>query len=379
ALAVQGCDVLAELAVSGPFGSYLRRENDQYVLDLSWMLGYDTHDGLVKPGGRALFALRDGKLCTVAIERPEGRIAVDAAEYPQARAAMLAGMNEDLTTFRHNISTHLASLTPWAIATMNQLGPDHPLRRLLHHVFDTVLVGNREVAQFQLDGPDGFSANIFSHDAPVLAAMAGDYLRRFDFWNFEPQTHFERAGTAITPFAYSYRENVMRIWPITLEFATDYIRHYYADDAALRDDAEVGSWLREIDRLLTNGIKLPAGGTTREWLARLTATLIHHSSVEHDILNNVSWDYSTLSWLIPTTVPMTQRRAFDLIATLIGTWKPYNMLLTSNIPSLALDDRGRALMQRWIDRLAGVQQEMAAQPARSDWSYPAKWNPSISD
>lgn len=378
-LATHGCDVLAEIAVSGPFGSYLRKEGDQYVLDLSWMLAYETHAGLEKPGGRAIFALRDGKLCTVAIERPEGRIEVDSPAYPNARAAMLAGMNEDLTTFRHNISTHLASLTPWAAATMNKLNPDHPLRRLLHAAFDTVLVGNHEVAQFQLDGPDGFSAHIFSHDAPVIARMASDYLQRFDFWNFEPSTHFQRAGTSITPFAYAYRDNVMRIWPVTLEFTTDYLRLYYSDDAALRADAEVEAWLTELDRLLTNGIKRPAGGITREWLARLTATLLHHSSVEHDFLNNVSWDYSTLSWIIPTAVPMNQRKAFDLVATLIGTWKPYNMLLTSDIPELALEVRGRQLMQRWIDRLKGIQREMTTQPPRADWSYPAKWNPSISD
>ena len=49
---------------------------------------------------------------------------------------------------------------------------------------------------------------------------------------------------------------------------------------------------------------------------------------------------------------MDQRRAFDLIATIIGTWKPYNMLLTADIPKLALDPAAAAVMQRWIDRLA---------------------------
>ena len=42
-----------------------------------------------------------------------------------------------------------------------------------------------------------------------------------------------------------------------------------------------------------------------DWLARVCATLIHVSSVEHDIVNNVVWNYSTLGWQIPTVVPLS--------------------------------------------------------------------------
>ncbi len=77
---------------------------------------------------------------------------------------------------------------------------------------------------------------------------------------------------------------------------------------------------------------------------------------------------------------MDQRRAFDLIATLIGTWKPYNMLLTSDVPALALDDRAAAVMTDWIERLERIQHEMdAVQPADPSLSYPANLNVSISN
>ena len=105
---------------------------------------------------------------------------------------------------------------------------------------------------------------------------------------------------------------------------------------------------------MPNGVAIPVGGITFDWLTRLCATLIHVSTVEHDILNNVVWNYSTFGWLIPTVVPlsgepMDQRRAFDMVATLIPTWKPYNMLLTSDVPALALDDRAAAVMKE-LDR-----------------------------
>src|SRR5262249_44972241 len=136
-LAGPDADVLAELAVRAPFGSYLRRAGsgsgsgeDVYELDLQWMAKYQVRQSLGRPGGRALFAVRDGRLVTTAVHH-------DDVPPELARAALLAGLNEDLTTFRHNLSTHLAMLTSFALATMNELDARHPVRRLLHHCFHT--------------------------------------------------------------------------------------------------------------------------------------------------------------------------------------------------------------------------------------------------
>jgi hypothetical protein len=308
-------------------------------------------------------------------------------------AALLAAWNEDLTTFRHNLSVHLALLTPVALATINYLGPLHPLRRLLQPCFQTVLIGNREVATLQLSGPRGFSVRIFSHDSEVLTQMASERLDGYHIWDFEPPTHFARRGTAETPFPYPYRDNVLALWAETQQYVASYVALYYDADSALDADREVKGWLQQLDRLVTNGIGLPAGGLTREWLSRLCATVIHTSTVEHDYLNNVAWDYSTLSWIVPAVVPlsgepMDQRRAFDLLATIIGTWKRYNMLLTADVASLALDEAARGVMQRWIDRLGAVQRDMTGTYPDPGWyagrapeplSYPANLNPSISN
>lgn len=385
-------DVVAELAVRGPFASYLRAATadevrageasvDDYVIDMSWMLGYPVTAGLARPGGKAVLAVRDGRLATCVVIGCGDGVGAGA---DGGRRVLLAAMNEDLTTFRHNLSVHLVMLTSFAIATTNGLPPTHSVRRLLHHCFHTLLIGNREVAELQFSGRFGFSATIFSHDHEGLARMAGDYLRRYDFWDFEPEAQFARRGTAETPFAYPYRDNVMRLWHVHRAYVVAYLGVYYADDAMLRADAEVAEWVAELDRLLPNGVKPPGGGPTVEWLARLCATVIHVSTVEHDYLNNVAWNYSTLSWIVPTVVPlsgerMDQRRAFDLVATIIGTWKPYNMLLTSDLLSLALDEGARRVMQEWIDGLARIQGEMSAEPLDPGLSYPVNLNPSISN
>ncbi len=367
------------MAVRGPYASYLRRGDDgAYVVDVDWISEYDVAPGLGRPGGTAVFTVRDGRLVTEKV----GLVGVTPEH---ARAAYLAALNEDMTTFRHNVSVHLAMLTSFALASTNHLDATHPVRRLLHHCFNTVLIGNVELSSAQLSGPQGFAATIFSHEADELLRMVHDHLRRFDFWDFEPDTQFERRGTTETPFPYPYRDNVMRLWAPTRSYVEDYLQLYYDDDTHVAKDSQLVTWAAELDRLVPNGVTIPVGGITLDWLTRLCATLIHVSTVEHDILNNVVWNYSTFGWLIPTVVPlsgepMDQRRAFDMVATLIPTWKPYNMLLTSDVPALALDDRAAAVMRNWIAQLDRIQNEMeATEPSDPALSYPAYLNVSISN
>ena len=76
---------------------------------------------------------------------------------------------------------------------------------------------------------------------------------------------------------------------------------------------------------------------------------------------------------------MDQRRAFELIATYIATWKPYNMLLTADVPALALDERAAEVMREWIERLDRIQDEMSATGPADGVSYPANLNVSVSN
>jgi hypothetical protein len=374
-------DLIAELATGGPFASGLRQADDgRYEFGSDWVSDYQVTPGLARPGGIASLAVRDGRLVTQSVAPPPmSQGEQDRGD--RADAAVVAGVNEELTVFRHNVDVHLSMLTPFALASNNRLRAAHPVRRLLHHCFDTVLIGNVELANAQLSGPRGFLANTFSHQADVLLTMVEDRLAHFDFWDYEPPTQFARRGTTSTPFAYPYRDNVMSFWAITREYVDHYLALYYADDDAVVSDDELMSWVDELNLLMSNGFTQER---TREVLARACATLIHVSTVEHDILNNVVWDYTTLGWVTPTVVPlsgqpMDQRRAFDLVATLIGTWKPYNMLLTADVPKLALDAAAASVMAEWIASLSRLQDELSAGPHDPSLTYPAGLNPSISN
>lgn len=374
-------DLIAELATRGPFASGLRRgDDDRYEFGSEWVSGFPVAPGLAQPGGVASLVVRDGRLVTQAVASPPTD---DGAADPagRAQAAVIAGVNEELTIFRHNVDVHLSMLTPFALASNNRLSATHPVRRLLHHCFDTVLIGNLELAHAQLSGPRGFLANTFSHRADALLTMVEDHLGHFDFWDFEPPTQFARRGTTSTPFAYPYRDNVMSFWDVTHDYVDRYLALYYDGDAAVSSDAELVSWVDDLNRLMSNGV---GDVLTRDVLGRMCATLIHVSTVEHDILNNVVWDYTTLGWVTPTVVPlsggpMDQRRSFDLVTTLIGTWKPYNMLLTADVPKLALDAEAATIMADWIESLSRLQTEMGGRPRDPSLTYPVGLNPSISN
>jgi hypothetical protein len=381
-------DVLAELVVRGPFGSYLRQPTaeevgagdageDEYVVDLSHYLDHPAKPGLLRPGGKAVFRVTESGLATRTVIRD------DDVTPELAHRALVAGLNEDLTNLRHNLGTHNVTLTDVAIATINRLPARHPVRRVLQHTFHTLLIGNLENCNAHFAGAKSFSVTLFSHDAPEVAALAAGYLRDYDLFDLCPDLHFQRRGTTTTPFPYPYRDNVLELWAANLDYVRDYVAVYYADDAAVQADPDLVAWADELDRLLPNPVARP-DGLTREWVARVCATVIHVSTVEHDILNNVVWDYTTFGFAVPCVVPasgehMDRLRALDMIAVLFVTWRPFNMLFDSGVEQMAPDDAGRRVMLAWLDRLREIQAAMEARGHDPSLAYPQNFNVSITN
>ncbi len=382
-------DVIAQLAVRGPYASFLRRATsaevaageaaeDEYVIDLADYRDHAVHDGLLRPGGKAVLSAGPDGLTTRAVLRD------DDLPPELARRAFLAGLNEELTTFRHNLCLHNVLMTDMAIATINNLPARHPVRRVLQHTFHTLLIGNRENVSGQLAGPLSFAVTLFSHPAEEVSAIAAKRMAAFDPFDFEPDEQFARRGTTQTPFPYPYRDNVLELWAATFDYVTSYVALYYADDESVRADPALAAWADALDALLPRPLTRPDGGLTRDWVARLCATVIHLSVAEHDILNNVVWDYSTFSWVVPTVAPangqqMDQLRAFDFITTLFLTWRPFNMLFDSHIESMAPDEPGRKVMLAWLDRLREIQSAMEARGKDPSLAYPANFNISVTN
>jgi hypothetical protein len=76
---------------------------------------------------------------------------------------------------------------------------------------------------------------------------------------------------------------------------------------------------------------------------------------------------------------MDQLRALDIFAVLFVTWRPFNMLLDSQVEDMALDGSGRRVMLAWLDRLREIQAEMEGPGRDPSLAYPANFNISITN
>jgi arachidonate 15-lipoxygenase len=397
-------DVLASLAVRGPFAGYLRSVSgsadgdptggvagpEDFVIDMRVFEDQPVKPGLVRPGGVGVFGVDGDRLFTRGIVRDGKLHAPDSPDFPRLSRAFLCALNTHLTTLAHNSTVHLAYVTPMAVATTNELPPDHPVRRLLHFTFQTVLIGNFEVAEFQIVGPKGFATELFSHEYATLAGIIDRHVERFRIADLDPERDLARRGMERTPFAQPRRDNVLDFWRVTRDFVHRYLALYYAVDAAVANDPALARWRAELDRLLPAGLAdetgyIGSGPLDLETLERICSVFIHTSTVTHDLLNNVVWNYSTLNFLIPTVVPESgelqdQRLSFDFIGTLIGTWKRFNMVL-DGISVLALDERARGLMDAYIDGLRAIDAKLDATkgPREPDLTYARYLNFSVSN
>ena len=396
-------DILAALAVGGPFAMYLQKAStldrtdqdavgvrpDEFVIDMRSFDGYAPKTGLLAPGGLAIFVVEGDHLRTRGI-RYENRLHVPGdGGFDRARKVLLCALNTHLTTLVHNVTLHLAYVTPMAVASTNELPTDHPIRRLLHPAFHTTLIGNYELAKFQIVGPRGFATTLFSHDYPTLVRIIDDHLARFRPADLDPEVAVERRGLTDATVALPFWDDQLALWRIARDYVVAYVGHYYADDAAVAEDPHLHRWLQTLDRLFPGGLYddhgyLTEGAPlTRAALARVCATVLHTSSTTHDVVNNAVWDYSTLNHVVPTVVPESLepqdvRLSFDLMNTLIGTWKPYNMLI-DGVSALALDEEGGQIMHDYVEALLDRQKVMDTGAHRAGRTYPNELNPSVSN
>lgn len=401
---LEAADILAALAVSGPFAMYLKSAStladlaaatagnagpNDFVMDMSWFDAYKPKPGLLAPGGIGIFAVDGDHLRTHGIMYEGQFVAAGAPSFERAQKVLLCALNTHVTTLLHNVTFHLAYVTSLAVASNNALQPDHPIRRLLHPGFHTTLIGNYEVAKFQIVGKRSFATRLFSHDYPTLVRMINDHLDTFRIADLDPDVWFARNGLADAPFPLPFWDDAMAVWKINLAYVERYIALYYASDEEVAADAQLQNWMAQLDDLLPGGLYddhgyLSAGEPlTRASLVRICATYLHTSSATHDVVNNEVWDYSTLNYVIPTVVPESLeqqdvRLSFDFLTTLIGTWKEYNMLV-DGISELALDEEGRRIMDDYVQALRDRQEEMDKSPHQPGRIYPAAFNPSVSN
>ncbi len=173
------------------------------------------------------------------------------------------------------------------------------------------------------------------------------------------------------------------MWDIISNYVSTYVDLYYPNDNDVQTDQELGEWYNTLDQYMPGGVKVYGQFMNKDILKCLCASLIHTSTVTHDNVNNIVWNDTALNYYIPTMVREDGQLppaniAFDFVATLIGTFKPFNMLL-DGISVLALDAEGERIMDQFVENLKALQEEMEQESFKYHGIYPKNLNYSISN
>ncbi len=394
-------DLTGALALKGPLADNVRkitpREIDRlsqagaspadescFVIDTEELSDYAVKPGLLPLGSLAVLQYeRDaGRMRTRYVYYKGRAVMPGSPEWTEAQKVTLCGMLTRQNIIRHNLYLHLLLSTDFTAISINRLGTAHPIRRLLHVCCKTVLVGNEEVAQMHLRNEEGFFTRLFSFSHPVLVQYIGDSLKAFDLRRLDPAYDREVRQMTDPEIRYPTMDNLLPLWKSTQIFVERYVDQYYPDDAAALNDGELQGWFAELNEKIPNGVESYAPRPDREGVRKLCALFIFASTVDHDLQNNVLWDYAPLSQHIPTIVPADGSLppvdvALQFLATIMVTWKPFNMLF-EDFSSLAPDATGEGIIRDFLEDLRGLQMQIDGQAHDPSLVQPKNLNYSVS-
>ncbi|MDV3350676.1 lipoxygenase family protein [Leptothoe sp. LEGE 181152] len=213
----------------------------------------------------------------------------------------------------HEAVTHLARthlfIGPFAIATHRQLPDNHPLSLLLRPHFQGMLAINNE-AQAKLIAAGGGVNKILSAtiDASRVFAVLGVQTYGFNAAMFPKQLQQRGVDDTNSLPIYPYRDDGILIWDAIHHWVEDYLKLYYADDAAVQQDANLQAWAQEL--IAYDGGRVIEFGETEGQLQTLLQTLtylidaitliIFTASAQHAAVNFPQKDIMSFTPAMPT-------------------------------------------------------------------------------
>jgi hypothetical protein len=368
---------LGRLAVASPYACYLRSTGaGHFEWDFRELAGHTRHAGLRAIDARVDFVLdRAGRRLLVDhIETGLGRVRPGESGYALAQSLALCAATTHLSLVRHFCGVHLCAGGPLAMASRNELASDHPLLRLLWPHFHGTQYSNEIVTLGQM-APGGDFESIFSFDHAGMCALFEASYARYDLGVLDPERDAERRGVLRADFDTPALDNRVALFELKRAHAARYLALYYADDAALARDAELGRWLAALAALIPNGIATVLGPElTRGGLSRLLAAFIYMATVEHEIVGTGLWNYQLWSDIQPVRISADgSREPLDVYQRLVNANFNLNVRrapLMQDFSHLALDARGAEALRTFQGELAEHQAELEAQPFAAWRIYP---------
>lgn len=363
-----GSPDLGSLAVRGPYAGYTRRAaGGGFEWDFEALGRYPMQAGLLPLGTKVLFEVdaTQRALRAVRIDSVLGPQRPGDALWERAKQLALCAATTQLSLVDHFNGVHLAAGAPLAIATRNRLPPDHALRRLLWPYVYATQQSNDMVTRGQML-PGGDFECTFGLSFDGLCQLFDGSWPSYRFEVNDPEADARTRGVLGQGFDTPSEDNLAALFAPMLEHAEDYLRLYWPDDAALRDDAAIGAWLDELNTLVPGGVGLTRTTLDRSGLERLLARCLYLVSVQHERLGSFVWNYQLWTHRQPIRVYANgQREPLDVYQRLVNANFNLNVkrrALIHDFSRLALDPRGAAVMQRFQHRLDTLQAEMERAP-----------------
>lgn len=217
----------------------------------------------------------------------------------------------------HEVITHLGRTHLWQeafyLALRNNLAPHHPLHRLLVPHFAGTLSINASANQ-TLVAPAGYVDQLLLPTIGGAIQLCGKAVRGTDFG----AAMFPRELTArgldcpevLTD--YPYRDDGKLVWSAISGWVADYVRAFYADDAAVSTDFELQGMVRQVGQYQERDAagRLCGGGLrgvgedgpricTRGYLIQLLTQIIWNGSAQHAAVNFTQADAMAYAPLFP--------------------------------------------------------------------------------
>ncbi|WP_437803517.1 lipoxygenase family protein [Sorangium sp. So ce693] len=361
---------LGHIAVAGPYAFYLERAPEGgFQWDLRKLGRYEHHEGLRSLGVRVLFEVDDRarRLRATRIECELGVAVPGDERWELAQKMALCAVTTHLSLVRHFNWIHLAAGGPLAIATRNDLPPDHPLRRLLWpHVHHTQL-SNRVITLGQMAKGGDFETT-FSFTHRGMCQLYEETYAEYDAIVIDPVREAERRGLLDAGFDTPTLANRIAHFELMCRHAERYLHVYYDSDRQLQEDVSFQAWLEEWDRLVPNGVrKLLPDEITIDSAARLFGAIIYLVTVEHEVVGTGLWNYQPWTHVQPVRIYRNgQREPLDVYQRLINANYNLNVhrtQLLTDFSYLALDPRGAEAFRQFRADLLALQSKLEKEPA----------------
>ncbi len=335
-------DVLAELAVRGPY-SYLLKAvrrtaprpsvaaatpaaavEEEFEIDLRCFAGIEHRSDSLPVGTRTIFT-RDaetGRLSTSRVLVCD-RKGVDSWAFPETRQSQLwqqvqrqvtAGMRTHQAVVAHLLQTHLCCSQAMAMAMRGTLSGGHPLRTLLfRHAFGTIAI-DRSLGPLLVFPGRGSFIEEFSFTQAGLYDLMSKQATTFRFWEtVHPILQLEARGLSVETaqaLGCTTQLDALDVFGVIHAHVTSWITHHWH---SIRGSLETTAFLDSLETLIPGGIRRAQpiscsismgdrGSSAQQQqqqpqqagmghLIELCSALIHNACVTHEWVGNLIWCY----------------------------------------------------------------------------------------